>query len=159
MDYAYDYAVDNGGFCAASEYPYTATKGVCQLCTRVVEIKGYAAVPARNEAAMLAAVERQPVTLGIQADQPGFQFYKSGVFTGACGASLNHAVVVYGYDTDPASGLPYWKIRNQWGTDWGEDGYMRMVRNPNLNSGRGQCGMYVHGRYPVQWNVIDELCW
>jgi aminopeptidase C len=59
-------------------------------------------------------------------------------------------VVVYGYSTDKGTGLPYWKIRNQWGTNWGERGYMRMVRDGTLNDGKGQCGMYAHGRYPVQ---------
>jgi KDEL-tailed cysteine endopeptidase len=150
MDYAYDYAVATGGFCTSSSYPYTAKDESCKSCTRVVRIKGQKAVPANNDAAMQAAVDQQPVTIAVQSDQSGFQFYSSGVFTGTCGTTLNHAVLVYGYDTDPASGLRYWKIKNQWGTGWGEGGYMRMVRDPSRNGGKGQCAMYAHGVYPTQ---------
>jgi KDEL-tailed cysteine endopeptidase len=150
MDYAYDYALATGGFCTAASYPYTAAQGTCKTCKRVVTISGYKAVPVNNENAMQAAVDKQPVTIAIQGDQADFMFYKSGVFTGVCGASLNHAVVVYGYSVDEGTGLHYWKIRNQWGTTWGERGYMRMVRDGTRNNGKGQCGMYAHGRYPVQ---------
>jgi C1A family cysteine protease len=150
MDYAYDYAIATGGFCTEASYPYTAKLGTCQACKRVVRIASYKAVPVNDENAMQAAVAKQPVTIAIQGDQATFMFYKSGVFTAPCGSRLNHAVVVYGYSTDKATGLPYWKIRNQWGTNWGERGYMRMVRDGTLNDGKGQCGMYAHGRYPVQ---------
>ena len=57
--------------------------------------------------------------------------------------NLNHAVVVVGYlldGTDPAApGLPppYWIIRNSWGAQWGEGGYMRMA----MQGGDGICGI------------------
>ena len=54
-----------------------------------------------------------------------FQFYEAGVFDGDCGTSLNHAVTIVGYGDDD---MPYWILKNSWGTDWGEDGYMRWDR-------------------------------
>jgi KDEL-tailed cysteine endopeptidase len=150
MGYSYNYAVAKGGLCAESSYPYTATTGSCKTtCKRIATVKSSSSVTANNDAAMEAAVRTRPLAVAVQATEPGFQFYSSGVFTGSCGASVDHAVIVYGYDTDPASGLRYWKIKNQWGTGWGEGGYMRMVRDPSLNSGRGQCGMYQWAMYPV----------
>ncbi|MDE2097649.1 MAG: hypothetical protein KGL39_10410 [Patescibacteria group bacterium] len=39
-----------------------------------------------------------------------------------------HAVVIVGWGDDPA-GLPYWVVRNSWGTKWADDGYFRVERN------------------------------
>jgi C1A family cysteine protease len=38
---------------------------------------------------------------------------------------LDHAVTIIGYNTDDSS-MPYWIVRNSWGTDWGEEGYFKL---------------------------------
>merc|ERR1711879_599988 len=45
-----------------------------------------------------------------------------------------HTVTVVGYGEDE-DGIEYWKIKNSWGTDWGEGGYMRLTR------GQGHCNV------------------
>ena len=57
----------------------------------------------------MAAVEKQPVSVAIEADQSGFQFYKSGVFSGTCGTQLDHGVLVVGYGTQGTKA--YWKVK------------------------------------------------
>ena len=49
----------------------------------------------------------------------------------------NHAVQLVGYGSDfsPAGVVDYWLVRNSWGGSWGEDGYIRMLREANP-----QCG-------------------
>merc|ERR1712196_205175 len=96
-------------------------------------------VSANNEDALAAAVEQQPVSVAIEADQRAFQLYSSGVFTSTCGTNLDHGVLAVGFGTD--GGQDYWKVKNSWGSSWGEKGYIRLGRGSEFNSGSGQCGI------------------
>jgi hypothetical protein len=142
MDWAFNYVKLNG-LCTEAAYPYTAKDGTCKSssCTKSTdsEITGYVDV-SHSENALGAAVDLTPVSIAIEADQSGFQMYKSGVFCGTCGTNLDHGVLAVGYGTD---GLDYWKVKNSWGTSWGEGGYIRLCRNKNL------CGIENSPSYPT----------
>ena len=107
-----------------------------------MHITGYTDVPTKDENALMAAVSKQPVSVAIEADKFAFQHYAGGVLdNSACGTNLDHGVLVVGYGTD--SSKDYWKVKNSWGTTWGEEGYIRMVRNKN------QCGISQQPSYPT----------
>jgi hypothetical protein len=143
MDSAFKYVQANG-LCLESAYPYTAKNGACKSssCAPSTDSKitGYKDVT-RTENGLGAAVDVTPVSVAIEADQSGFQLYKSGVFCGTCGTSLDHGVLAVGYGDEGTS--PYWKVKNSWGTSWGEAGYIRMCRNSN------KCGISNEASYPV----------
>ncbi len=39
--------------------------------------------------------------------------------------TLNHDVTLVGQNGDSENG-DYWIVKNSWGSDWGEDGYIRI---------------------------------
>ena len=150
----------NGGLCTEQAYPYvsgtTKTTGTCQkTCSKVSgsAVQSVVNVKPKSDADMMTALSKTVVSIGIQADQNSFQLYKSGVFTGACGSSLDHAVALTGYGT--TNGLDYYILRNSWGQSWGQSGYMLISRGNDpatgkpYNNGAGQCGLLMEGSYPV----------
>ena len=63
-----------------------------------------------------------------------FSNYGGGVFSGCTTSSQDHAVAVVGYGTTK-EGEDFWLIKNSWGSDWGEEGFIRLRR------GVGMCGV------------------
>jgi C1A family cysteine protease len=147
MQSAFRYVKDVNGLCSETAYPYKAVQGSCKAssCSKVSTIRSYAAVRRNSEDSLQAAAAQQPVSVAIQADQRAFQFYGGGVFTGTCGTSLDHGVLLVGYGT--ANGQDFWKIKNSWGSSWGENGYIRMGRG--MQQPYGQCGVAMQPSYPV----------
>jgi len=92
----------------------------------------------------LSAIQQQPVSVAIEADQTTFQFYSSGVLTGKCGTNLDHGVLAVGYGT--LDGVDYYKIKNSWGKSWGMDGYVLLERKDTHG---GQCGILLSASYPT----------
>jgi C1A family cysteine protease len=147
MDNAFEWAKSNGGVCAEDAYPYTAAKGTCHnsSCgTKHGKPSGYTDVTPNSVNALLSALDKQPVSVAIEADQSTFQLYKSGVLTAACGSNLDHGVLAVGYGTD--NGVNYWIVKNSWGTKWGEGGYIRLSRDVSAKA--GQCGILSAASYP-----------
>merc|ERR1711981_1129555 len=146
MDDGFKY-IEAKGDALESAYSYTGKNGKCNSAKQAANAlkKGtmttFTDVKTNSEPQLMAAVAQQPVSVAIEADQSGFQLYKSGIFSGKCGSKLDHGVLVVGYGTD--SGKDYWKIKNSWGATWGEKGYLRMVRNKN------QCGIAQQPSYPT----------
>jgi len=58
-----------------------------------------------------------------------FQLYINGILP-ACDqdAVINHAVTLVGFGVDDATSTKFWRIQNSWGSDWGEGGFLRLVR-------------------------------
>jgi len=77
-------------------------------------------------------VEHGAVQAGVRSAGP-FQEYSGGVFAGCTSDNTDHAVTVVGFGTD--NGVDFWLIKNSWGPDWGEQGYIRLKR------GVGMCGI------------------
>ncbi|KAF5474511.1 hypothetical protein F2P56_006404 [Juglans regia] len=148
MDDAFKFIIHNRGLTTEGKYPYKADDGICnknKIASHAAKITGYEHVPANNEKALLKAVANQPVSVAIDASSFDIQFYSSGVFKGECGIELDHGVTAVGYGT-AKDRTKYWLVKNSWGTDWGEDGYIRMERG--IDDREGLCGIAMEASYP-----------
>lgn len=143
MDNAFNWIKSNGGLPTEASYPYTAANGNCKKVDSVVTITGHTDVTSGDEKALLTAVDKQPVSIAIEADQSVFQSYRSGVIKGSagCGTQLDHGVLIVGYGTE--NGVDYWKVKNSWGETWGDEGYVKLERGKNV------CGISQQPSYPT----------
>lgn len=146
MTEAFRYIIDNDGIESEESYPYTAQNGTCHYnaSARAASCSGYHELPEGDEAALRDAVATVgPVAVGIDATQPGFFLYSSGVYDDPqCKQEVNHGVVVVGYGS--LDNKDYWLVKNSWGVHFGDKGYIRMVRNAS-----NQCGIASYASYPV----------
>lgn len=88
----------------------------------------------------MMAVAQQPVGVGVDAGELPFQTYKNGIIdSAACLKGTNHAITAVGYGTRASDNMNYWIVRNSWGPEWGEAGYVR-IQNTGTND-KGICGI------------------
>jgi KDEL-tailed cysteine endopeptidase len=130
-----------------ADYPYTAKSGLfkCQYdkSKGVVEATTYAMVPSNQSAQLKAALMHGPVSVAIEADHPVFHQYTSGIIKGtSCGTSLDHGVLAVGYGIE--NGVEYYKVKNSWTAQWGEDGFVRIA----IEDGAGVCGIQEQASQP-----------
>ncbi|CAK9012216.1 Cathepsin L [Cleaved into: Cathepsin L heavy chain, partial [Durusdinium trenchii] len=142
-DYAYSYtsgrSLDGDLSCLAG------TAGVPGVI-RGSSSSGGVIFVARNEAALKAAVARQPVAVAINGYVDEFKFYESGVLDSpSCDENVDHAVLVVGYGTT-LEGEDFWLVRNSWGFGWGSQGYIKVARNTNAKF--GMCGITKQANFP-----------
>jgi len=148
MELAFTYE-EGVNVCTEKSYPYEAKNGICKQSSCVTGIPkggvtGFKDVTVDDEQALMEAVSQQPVSVAIEADQRAFQLYKTGILSSTCGNQLDHGVLAVGYGEE--QGTKYWKVKNSWGSVWGDAGYVKIFRGKR---GSGECGIKANPSYPI----------
>ena len=143
------YIIDNGGVATEESYPYEGIEGQCRFdknnmkigasCNATSFLTSYDEDVLKNAVATIG-----PISVGIVA-RNSFQHYHSGIYYEAdCFKSkINHLVLVVGYGTDNDTNQDYWIVKNSFGSNWGNAGYIKMARNRENN-----CEIASEARYP-----------
>jgi C1A family cysteine protease len=129
---AYGYVSTAGGISQDSDYPYTSYNGVTGVCSAdssdfVIGIGSGGFTTINGESSMASYVQSTG-PLSVCLDANNWNSYTGGVMS-VCGQSVDHCVQAVGVDTSGSD--PYWKVRNSWGTSWGESGFIRLAYGQN----------------------------
>ena len=143
------------GIASENDYPYQANEsGVCQTIlddkTERVPIATYATVfyeiraNGSDDLLRRALWQYGPLSIAIDASSM-LQDYKSGILndTECSTDSPNHAVLLVGYYGTDDSDTNYWIVKNSWGSQWGEEGYVRFSANVS-----NMCGIGMYATVP-----------
>ena len=122
---AWGYIKKTGRLGLMNEIPYKGKDGACSYSGKSngaydVKYLGYGSVFGDDNLAAATAQYVPAVAITVEND---LFSYKQGWYDG-CNTpkSVNHAVTVVGYEAG------FWKVKNSWGSGWGEKGYVRMAR-------------------------------
>ena len=134
---------ENHALTTESVYPYKGTDGTCNTsvtgtvkCTKPVSITAF------SESALMASIETSPTSVAIGANAISLQHYSGGIYdpTGIenpCIPMLDHGVLAVGYGAND-KGQNYYIVKNSWGSDWGDKGFIYFIRT---GDGYGTCGI------------------
>ncbi|NXX38826.1 CATL1 protein, partial [Tricholaema leucomelas] len=151
MTRAFQYVRDNGGLNSEHLYPYLGTDtSSCQYNPqdRAANCSATWQVAQGSEAALEQAVATVgPVSVAVDASSFHFHFYKSGIFSSRfCSQEVNHGMLAVGYgrSQQPGHNISYWILKNSWSERWGEQGYVRLLKDAD-----NLCGVATQASFPV----------
>ncbi|XP_059494434.1 procathepsin L-like [Stegostoma tigrinum] len=143
--------VRRNGIESEKTYPYTAQQGSCkfQKSNIVAKVARYRNIPRGERCLARASRKIGPIAVSLNARPKTFHFYKQGVYADpSCTQRRGHAVLLVGYGRE--RGMNYWLVKNSWGTEWGEEGYIKIAKDKgNL------CGIANYAVYPT---VKRRMC-
>lgn len=119
-----------GQFNSENDYPYTAVEGTCSFDASkgIGKITKVIPVSIGKEDDLKEKVATYGVaSVAIAVANTPFMSYTGGILDNPECKSPDHAVACVGYGSE--NGVDFWIVRNSWGQNWGEEGYVRMVRN------------------------------
>ena len=148
--FAHDYLVSKNDLCRQtgavmeSDFPYAATELPCECpYERHYWIDSWAyignsyTVPATEDIKQ-AVMTYGPVSVGVFVNDAWYG-YSGGIFNACEVGNTNHAVAIVGWDDNfQGSGVGVWIVKNSWGADWGDDGFIYMPYGCSL-IGEGAC--------------------
>ncbi|XP_065215932.1 procathepsin L-like isoform X2 [Planococcus citri] len=145
---AFNYITANG-ISTQEKYPYIGKNGNCIKLEDNQKVAKHATIelepiPYGSEQEMKQKLKSEgPILAIIDGSQDSFLEYKGGIYQdGNCAKIGKHNVLIVGYgETDADPKEEFWIVKNSWGEEWGEKGYIRIAR------GKNTCGIATNATY------------
>lgn len=138
--------VKQNGINTEKDYPYKEKHTTCSsISSLLINITFEEIIQVNNSESELkeALFENGPIIVSLFVTTR-WKLYKSGVwYDKKCADVANHSMLLVGYGRE--NGRDYWLIKNSWGKDWGEKGYIKIARNIHEN----YCGITSESLYIV----------
>jgi len=147
IDQSFQYVIENGGIDTEQSYLYEGEQDACRYQPEKSATTEVSFVDLRpgDELALKEAIATQgPVSIGIDASHESLHLYSHGIYREPhCDPGLlDHAVLVVGYGGKDQE--KYWLVKNSWGPDWGDSGYIKIAREED-----NMCGVASEASYPL----------
>ena len=119
------------GAATEADAPYRARNGKCQPAQTERKVTNWGFVHPDGDIPetpdlKAALCAYGPVSASVFVSD-AFAAYVGGVFDAFESGQTNHAISVVGWDDERGA----WLVRNSWGSDWGEDGYVWIAYGSN----------------------------
>lgn len=142
----WDYVKKTGRLATDGELPYLEADLTCEPhieespnALKDYRVVDWDRVPEGDDSMLLLFSEKH--VLAVAVESFGLFFYENGLFIDDyCEkpAQVDHAMTMVGYDKEA------WIVKNSWGLEWGEVGYVRISRE-NEN----HCGIADYAYFPI----------
>ena len=161
--------VSSNGIVLKEDYDaFSRFKSECKISSDDLQRKkrisniGYVENDGRNNEELRDLLKKQPISAGMLTTGM-LSGYRSGVMTenylhcSNPSSEVNHGILIVGYgqvgqhhgddNVYGSSCLNYWIVRNSWGPDWGEEGYIRIAMTTEGDP--GICGVQSDAQYAL----------
>jgi len=155
MGPSFQYIIDTKYIDTESSYPYIEGQDKCKADPSHAggKLSSYMNITSGCDTGLENAAVIGTVSVAIDASSDDWQFYGGGIFevAGCSQTDLDHGVAVVGYGQDPNMwNTPYWIVKNSWGTDWGDDGWVMMRKAATATDDwRNMCGICTQATQPA----------
>lgn len=126
---AFEYVRTAGGIESESDYPYTSYydyTGSCNSNSMKYKVTVAEYYSLSSEESMITHMfSTGPISVCLDASS--WSSYVSGIIT-TCGMDVDHCVQAVGINLEEN----YWIVRNSWGTEWGNEGYIWLKTGSNM---------------------------
>ena len=136
IDEALSWLIDNvsGKLLSEQQFPYFVNGSLPMNCSLLPTAAATAIVLnysyfKGNETALPGLLTTSG-PIATYVDPTSWQMYTGGIMTSCVTENPSHAVVIVGFDERGIT--PFWIVKNSWGTNWGEEGYIRIEMDLNL---------------------------